>query len=245
VYYVFDVHLISGTVNVLLGYPEFLRFSISNPCTARPYPSGAGRRSAERKGKAMIIELLRKRFSVREFQDRPVPDNIVQDILEAGRLSPSGGNEQPWVFGVITDRNLIAQIVEVTYQQEWIAKAPLLIVLCTVGVSDERGGRDIQKYRFPEYKEVIEQMDQELYWALNQEEHQTKIAGSHMALAALEQGVGSCWISRFDVKCLAKLLNFPNGYLPSEILALGYPEEERKLTKRKTLDEVVFYNTFG
>jgi hypothetical protein len=67
-------------------------------------------------------------------------------------------------------------------------------------VGDERGGRDIQKNRFPEYKEAIEKMDQDLYWALNQEEHQTKIAGTHMALVALEHGVGSCWVSRFDVK---------------------------------------------
>ena len=192
----------------------------------------------------MITELLKNRFSVRKFQDKPIADDIVQDILEAGRLSPSGGNEQPWVFGVITDHNIMAQIVEIAYQQEWIAKAPLLIVLCTVGVSDTRGGRDIQKYRFPEYTEIIEQIDQDLYWALNQEEHQTKIAGTHMVLVALEHGVGSCWVSRFEVKCLAKLLNLPKGYMPSEILVLGYPEEEHKLTKKKVLDEVVFYNTF-
>jgi nitroreductase len=193
----------------------------------------------------MITELLRNRFSVRRFQDKPIPDDVVRDVLEAGRLSPSGGNEQPWVFGVITDRSLVAQIAEIAYQQEWIAKSPLLIVLCTVGVSDERGGRDIQKNRFPEYKEAIEKMDQDLYWALNQEEHQTKIAGTHMALVALEHGVGSCWVSWFDVERLARLLNLPRGYMPSEILALGYPEEERKLTKKKKLDEVVFYNAFG
>jgi nitroreductase len=210
-----------------------------------PTVDKADRLAAERRDNAMITELLRSRFSVRKFQDKPIPDKLVQDILEAGRLSPSGGNEQPWFFGVVTETNLVAKIVEVTYQQEWIAKAPLLIVLCTVGVSDERGGRDIQKYRFPEYAEVIKKMDQDLYWALNQEEHQTKIAGTHMALAALEHGIGSCWVSRFDVKCLAKLLNLPTGCMPSEILVMGYPEQEQKLTKKKELDEVVFYNTFG
>jgi nitroreductase len=192
----------------------------------------------------MIIELLRNRFSVRRFQDKPIPDDVVKGMLEAGRLSPSGGNEQPWAFGVITDRSLVAQIAEIAYQQEWIAKAPLLIVLCTVGVSDERGGRDIQKHRFPEYTEVIGKIDQELYWALNQEEHQTKIVGTHMALVALEHGIGTCWVSLFDVKRLAKLLNLPKGYLPSEILVLGFPEEERKSTRKKELEEIVFYNTF-
>lgn len=192
----------------------------------------------------MITELLSHRFSARKYQDKPIPEDIVLDILNAGRLSPSGGNEQPWVFGVITDRNLITRIAEAAYHQKWIASAPLLIVLCARCVGNERSGRDIQKDRFPEFAKLIEQMDQDLYWALNQEEHQTKIAGTHVALAALEHGVGSCWVSWFDVKKLAELLNLPRGTLPSEILALGYPEKKQKTTRKKELDQVVFYNTF-
>jgi len=193
----------------------------------------------------MIVELLRNRSSVRRFQDKPVPHDVLQRILEAGRLSPSGGNEQPWVFGVITDGELIARIAEIAYQQKWIARAPLLIVLCTVGVDQLRGGRDIQRDRFPEYAEAIAQMDQDLYWALNQEEHQTKIAGTHMALAALEHGVGSCWISRFQVKRLATLLNLPKGYIPCEILVLGYAESKGETSTKKSLDEIVFYDTWA
>jgi nitroreductase len=193
----------------------------------------------------VIVDLLRKRFSVRRFQDRPVPDQVLHDLLEAGRLSPSGGNEQPWAFGVLTDRDLIAQVAEIAYQQRWIAGAPLLIVLCTRIVSDERGGRDIQGARFPEHVAAIRCMDQELYWALNQEEHQTKIAGAHMALAALEYGVGSCWVSRFEVWRLAALLRLPAGLMPSEILAFGYPERARGAAPKKRLDEVVFYGAFA
>jgi nitroreductase len=193
----------------------------------------------------MIVELLRNRSSVRRFQDKPVPYDVLQSILEAGRLSPSGGNQQPWKFGVITDGELIAHIAEIAYQQMWIARAPLLIILCTVCVDDLRCGRDIQRDRFPEYTEAIAQMDQDLYWALNQEEHQTKIAGTHMALAALEYGVGSCWVSRFEVKRLALLLNLPKGYLPCEILVLGYSESTGEASTKKSLDEVVFYNTWA
>ena len=193
----------------------------------------------------MIPELLSSRCSVRKFQDKPIPGEVVQSMLEAGRLSPSGGNEQPWTFGVITDRDLIARIAEAAYAQKWMAKAPLLIVLCTVCVGDERGGRDVQKDRFPEFREAIEKMDQGLFWALNLEEHQTKIAGTQMALVALEQGVGSCWVTWFDVKRIAKLLNLPRNILPSEILVLGYPEGERKVTPKKGIDEIVFHNTFG
>jgi nitroreductase len=193
----------------------------------------------------VIVELLGRRASVRRFRDKPIPEAVLQDLLEAGRLSPSGGNEQSWVFGVVTDRDLIGQIAETAYRQTWIACAPLLIVLCTIGVDDSRGGRDIQKARFPEHAEVIDQMDRSLYLALNQEEHQTKIAGTHMAITALEHGIGSCWVSRFEVRRLRELLRLPPDHLPSEILVLGYPERARGPRPKKELEEIVFYNAFG
>ena len=189
-----------------------------------------------------ITDLLRARTSIRKFQDKPVPQAVLEDILEAGRLSPSGGNEQPWHFNVIADSGLIAQIAHIAHRQIWMAHAPLLIVLCTVFVDDARGGRDIQMQRYPEYASAIASMDQDLYWALNQEEHQTKIVGTHMILAALEHGVGACWVSRFEVCSLAKLLNLPRGVLPAEILAFGYPEHEQKPVPKKSLEEVVSFN---
>jgi nitroreductase len=189
-----------------------------------------------------ITDLLSVRTSIRKFQDTPVPQSVLEDMLEAGRLSPSGGNEQPWHFNVITDTGLIAQIAQIAHQQIWMARAPLLIVLCTVFVDASRGGREIQMQRYPEYASAIASMDQDLYWALNQEEHQTKIAGTHMVLTALEHGVGSCWVSRFEVCSLAKLLGLPRGVLPSEILVFGYPEHEQKPVPKKSRDEVVSFN---
>ena len=192
----------------------------------------------------MIIELLKNRCSVRRFQARPVPQAALEEILEAGRLSPSGGNEQPWAFGVITDPDLILQIAQVAHHQRWIGRAPLLVVLCTLPVDDARGGRDIQLHRYPRLAQDIANIDQRLYWAINLEEHQTKIAGTHMALAALEHGVGSCWVSLFDVEKLAELLNLPQNYLPAEILVFGYPEGGQVPVRKKSLDELVFYNTY-
>ena len=192
----------------------------------------------------MIVELLQRRSSVRKYQDRPIPEDVLEGILEAGRLSPSGGNEQSWLFGVITDPSLIEEIAEIAYRQQWIARAPLLIVLCTIGVDDSRGGRDIQRARFPGYIEAIDQMEQCLYWALNQEEHQTKIAGAHMAMVALERGVGSCWVSRFEVERLQNLLHLPSGCWPSEILVFGYPEQTRGPRPKKKLEQVVFRDRY-
>jgi nitroreductase len=192
----------------------------------------------------MITELLSKRFSTRKYQPKPIPQAIIDDILEAGRLSPSGGNEQAWKFGVITDPALIQEIAQIAHKQDWIAFSHLLIVLCTVPVADSLGGRDIQIQRYPEYADPITAIASELYWSLNQEEHQTKIAGTHMALAALEHGVGSCWVSRFNVKQLAQRLNLPSCIIPSEILVFGYPDHELKPVQKKNMDELTFHNVY-
>ena len=188
----------------------------------------------------MLLDVLRRRCSVRRFQDRPVPSDVLRDMLEAGRLSPSGGNEQPWQFGVITDAPTIALIADAAYRQAWIASAPLLIVLCTQAVQDERGGRDIQVQRFSEWADAIMSLDSKVYSALNSEEHQTKIPGTHMALVALERGIGSTWVSRFDVEAVARIINPPEGYFPSEILVFGYPDGVGHPATKKPLDDVVF-----
>ena len=82
----------------------------------------------------MILDLLKNRYSCRNFSGKKIPTDIIGYILECGRLSASGGNDQPWKFGVITDVKVIAKLSEaasVNYSQKWIAKAPLIIVLCT------------------------------------------------------------------------------------------------------------------
>jgi nitroreductase len=66
-----------------------------------------------------------------------------------------------------------------------------------------------------------------------------------MALAALEHGVGTCWVSRFEVSRVARLLGLPEGTMPAEILVLGYPKETRAPTHKKPVEEVVFYNVLG
>jgi len=192
----------------------------------------------------MLLDLLRNRTSIRNFTGEDISMDIIKYILEAGRLSPSGGNEQSWRFGVITDKEMIKKISEIAYKQKWIESAGFLIVLCTCIVEKERGGRDIQKARFQKLSEVIESMDDELYSFLNMEEHQTKIPGTHMVLAALEHGIASTWISYFDVDKISKLLNLPKECIASEILAFGYPSNKKEPLKKKKLEEITFYNVF-
>lgn len=188
----------------------------------------------------MLLDLLQKRCSVRKFSTRSVSDEVIEYILECGRLAPSGGNEQAWRFGVIKDPKTILAIAEAAWQ-DWIKSAPLLIVLCTEVIEDARGCRDVQKARFPEWAEAIEKLEKDFYTKIHQEEHQTKIPGTHMVLAALEYGVCSTWVSYFEVEKVVQILNLPDKYLPSEILVFGYPEGETKVRPKKNLAEIVFY----
>jgi nitroreductase len=196
----------------------------------------------------VILSLLRIRFSARKFQNKPIPRGIVQDMLEAARLSPSGGNEQAWAFGVITDHEMIRKIAAISYENQlWMSAAPLLVVLCT-RISEVAAVPDSRDVRFPEMTEQIRAIPNNVLNAIYMEEHQVKIPGTQMALVALEQGIQCTWVSHFDVCKLAKLLKLPKEYLPSNILAFGYPSNEHPAhredrPKKKALEQIVFYNT--
>ena len=75
---------------------------------------------SEDKSVMMIKDLLDNRCSVRSFLNRDISKDIIDSIIEAGRLSPSGGNEQPWKFGIVTDKVLICSISEIAYNQSWM-----------------------------------------------------------------------------------------------------------------------------
>ncbi|WP_346889893.1 nitroreductase family protein [Clostridium sp. UBA1056] len=79
----------------------------------------------------MLLDLLRNRTSIRDFTGEDISMEVIKYILEAGRLSPSGGNEQSWKFGVIIDKDMIKKVSEIAYNQKWIESASILIVLYT------------------------------------------------------------------------------------------------------------------
>jgi nitroreductase len=192
----------------------------------------------------VILDLLRKRYSCRSFSDKAIPDEVIEYMLECARLSASGGNEQPWKFGVVTDRKLtqeIAAAASINYSQKWIAKAPLVMVLCTQLF--EQLDEDIGLNRFPSMRDKIRKIDYDVYAAVNMEEHQTKIPGEHMVLAALEHGVYSTWISSIDCELIGRLMGI-EGYLVTNVIAFGYPEQPRAPTPKKRLKDITFTNFF-
>jgi nitroreductase len=88
-------------------------------------------------------------------------------------------------------------------------------------------------------------LDKELYSDINLEEHQTKIPGTIMMLQALEIGIYSTWISYFKVEEIKANLKVDDPYIPSEIIAFGYPDEEIIHRNKKAIKDITFYNHFN
>ena len=201
----------------------------------------------------MLLDLLTKRYSCRNFSSRAIPKEIIHYILNCGRLSASGGNEQPWKFGVITNSATIKRISDaagINYKQEWIAKAPLVIVLCTQLFDDMdetmpfESRHTVGLNRFKSMRDKILAMDEALYAVVNMEEHQTKIPGEHMVLAALEHGIYSTWISSIDCEMVGEVIGI-KGYHVSNVIVFGYPEQPKEPTPKKELASITFTDHFN
>jgi nitroreductase len=76
-----------------------------------------------------VFEAIRTLLAVRRYQDKPVPEDVLRQVLEAGRLSASAANKQPWYFVVVQDPNMLRQLGAAAQSGPYISEAPLAIVV--------------------------------------------------------------------------------------------------------------------
>ncbi len=168
-----------------------------------------------------FYKLVRKRESVRSYDpDRPVEKNVLERILNAGRLAPSAVNYQPWRFLLVSSPEMLAK-VRACYAREWFADTPHILIV--VGKRDEAWVRKSDGY--------------------NSLETDVTIALDHMILAAEYEGVGTCWIGAFDPDALRNALSLADNEIVYSLTPIGYPKAgyTRREKKRKPLAEVVEY----
>ena len=163
-----------------------------------------------------ILELSKKRFSVRKYSDTPVSEEDLQYILEVTRMAPSAVNKQPWKFVVVKSDEARKQLQE-CYDREWFKSAPLYIICM----------REVDK-------NWIRQEDNKQHGDID-----VAIATEHLCLAATERGLGSCWVCNFNVAKLKKTFSY-TGFEAVAIIPIGHivddcPTNEKK---RKTLEEI-------
>jgi nitroreductase len=167
-----------------------------------------------------VYEAIRTRRSVRAYQDKPVPEEVLNRILEAARLAPSAANRQQWKFIVVQDPELRKKLITAANNQQFVGQAPVVIV--AVSLEPDR----VMSCEVPAYAVDL------------------AIAVDHMTLAATAEGLGTCWIGAFHQSEVKRVLNIPNQYKVVTLIPLGYPADSPRIKSRKPLEEIVCYDTF-
>ena len=161
-----------------------------------------------------LMQAIRARRSIRDFRERPVEEEKLLAVLEAGRLAPSARNMQDWRFIVVRDPATRQKLAEAARDQHFVGKAPVVIAAC--GTSD-----------------LVMTCGQPAY-AID-----VAIALDHMTLAAVVLDLSTCWIGAFYEEKVREILGVPPEIRIVALLPLGYPAEEPGPRPRKSLDEVV------
>ena len=172
-----------------------------------------------------FYDVIKTRRSVRRFLKKAIPDDVLERILEAARIAPSGGNAQPWRFVIVKDEDKKKKIARACYEQDFIAQAPVVIVCCSIECSsgyepwqDDAGWRD------------------------------TVISVDHLILAARNEGLATCWIGAFYDKKVGKIINVPDDVNVVMVVPIGYPVLKtafRETKDRKSLKTICFVEKYG
>jgi nitroreductase len=168
-----------------------------------------------------VIDAIRSRKSVRSYLDKAVEKEKLSRVLEAARMAPSAGNRQEWRFVVVTDPEKRRRLGEEAAGQRFIAEAPVVIAVCA-----QTDGR-------------IMRCGQACYPI------DVAIAVDHLTLAAVAEGLGTCWIGSFDPEVVRRILAIPKEIVVVELLPLGYPRDPQPVAKsRLPIETIVRYESW-
>jgi nitroreductase len=187
-------------------------------------------------------DVVRRRRMVRNFTDEPVPDDVIERIVEAGQHAPSAGFSQGVAYVVVTDpatRRAVGEIAGEEYYvadgfDPFISGAPVQVVICT----SERVYHD--RYNEPDKKpEGEEEIDWPIpYWHTD--------AGASMMLillAAVNEGLGTAFVGVMEPHRLQALLGIPDDWLPIGVAMIGHPAPDKRSGSlrrgRRPLDTVL------
>lgn len=170
-----------------------------------------------------VLQNIMTRRSVRKYQEKPIPRDVLEQILEAGLWAPSASNRQTWHFTVMTDPQTIDRWNDAGKQ--WMAHCGR--------EAQEKMGRDPNRHVFfhaPCVILVSYKMDPS--WHSNWGEVDTALAVENIMLAAHAMGLGSCYIGWFtpwlksgEAAPLLEKMPLPENYYPFHFITLGYPEQ--------------------
>lgn len=195
-------------------------------------------------------EAIEQRRSIRKFKSKPIPDEIIMELIDAARLAPSGSNAQPWRFKIVKDKTTKKKLVDAAYQQDFIQQAPVVLVCCadiegyldgTISGAQDLGKTGAVKSGIVNFlverantlrAESVEQMGPRL--AAN-----VAIAIEHIALRALDFDLGSCWVRMIEGQKVKDIFGWGDNTYIVALMPIGYPVEAPPPRKRLELEEIL------
>ncbi len=171
-----------------------------------------------------LKEAVMARRSIRKYQQKDVPLQLVAEILETARFAPSAGNAQNWRLVIVTDKKKKSEIADICCSQHWMSSAPVLIAVCNAS-----------KKLTTLYKESGKMFSTQ----------NCAIIASYIQLLAAEKGLGTCWVGAFDHDKLHRLLNVEDDASVEAVLTMGYPDEEKPAHVRNDFVNFCYFDKWG
>jgi len=166
-----------------------------------------------------VLEAIKKRYSCRSYEERPIEADKLETILEAARLAPSAKNLQDWRFVVVTNKEKKRKLAQAANNQMFISKASAIIIACSVSDYVMRCGQ------------AIGPID-------------VAIALEHICLQAAELGLATCWIGAFSPDKVRPIAGIPQDVQIIELLALGYPADKANEPDREPMKKIVSFESW-
>jgi len=171
-----------------------------------------------------VKKAITKRRSIRKYQSKEVSPDLIREVIDAARLAPSGSNAQPCRYYVVRDDKTKDKLKESQiFQQDFVYKAPVIIVCCA----------DVQSYR------------QGIKGWSEENEHRAlrdlSIASAFLVLRATELGLATCYVGWMKKDKIKDVLDLPRSYMVPFAIAIGYANEQPKPLPKRSIDEVLLY----
>ena len=161
--------------------------------------------------------LIRERYSVRAYLDKPVEKEKLNRVLEAAILAPTAANRQAFRILVVSTAARRDELKRI-YPKDWFTQAPYSICVCSLS------------------RECWTRKD-----GKNLGDVDAAIVMDHLVLAATELGLGTCWVAAFDPDAAREVLALPDGVEPLLFTPLGYPADKPTAKRRRPLAALVHH----
>ena len=170
------------------------------------------------------IDCIKTRKSIRKYKNKPIPQEIIDDIIECGQRAPSAHNTQPWNFVIVTEKEKLKKLSNTHQWAPFVANAQICIVLCCTKTKD------------------VNKSAMHLSVAC---------AAQNMLLAIHAHGLGSCWtyVQNLEDDSVEKkvkgILDIPKEIDVICMLPIGYPDQTRSEKELKEKDKIVHKEKYG